>query len=39
MARYSNQYLTQLFEQRDYRALIDLQAAATGWEGFNAGSL
>jgi len=35
MPRYSTHYLDQLLAQRDYGALCDLQAIATGWDGFD----
>lgn len=38
MPRYSSHYLDQLLDQRDYAALVDLQAIATGWEGFDPGA-
>ena len=37
MARYSTQFLSQLLDQHDYAALVDLQGVAMGWSGFDMG--
>ena len=35
MTRYSTHYLSQLLNQHDYAALVDLQGVALGWSGFD----